>query len=47
LKNNKVPFVLGGSKESLLGSTIAFNKKYLKPNHILISGKPSLKRPFD
>lgn len=40
--------MLGGSKESLLGSVCAFHDKY-GPNsqHILISGKPNLKKSFE
>lgn len=39
--------MLGGSKESLYGSAKAFQKRYPNSKHILISGKPNLKRPFD
>lgn len=47
LEKDRFPFVYGGSKESLLGSSIAFHKKYPQARHILISGKPNLNRPYD
>lgn len=47
MEKDRFPFVYGGSKESLLGSSIAFHRKYPQARHILISGKPNLNRPYD
>jgi hypothetical protein len=45
--NQRLPFVFGGSKESLLGCANAFQKAYPEGRHILISGRPGLRRHED
>jgi len=48
IKNNKLPFVFGGSKEAAYGSALALRQSYPENHHhILIAGRPTLKRPFD
>jgi hypothetical protein len=48
LERGGVPFVYGGSKESLYGSALAFHDKYgVSSKHILISGKPNLNRALE
>jgi arginase family enzyme len=45
VKNKQLPFVLGGSKEGPYAATLAFSKVYQEYRHILIAGKPTLRRP--
>lgn len=47
IKNNQFPFIFGGSKEGTYGSNLAFQQLYSNSHHILIAGKPTLKRPYD
>jgi hypothetical protein len=48
MKNHKLPFIYGGSKESLYAGEMAFHEVFpTKTKHFVISGLPSLKRAYD
>lgn len=47
MKNRRVPFVFGGAKEGTYGASLGFGKVFDNYRHILIAGRPTLKRPYD
>ena len=47
MKNNQLPFVVGGAKEGSYGSSLAYSKVVPNHRHILLAGRPTLKRPYD
>ena len=47
VKNKQLPFVLGGSKEGTYGASLACSKLDKDHRHILLTGKPTLKRAYD
>lgn len=42
-----MPFIFGGAKEGTYAASQSFRQYYEKSHHILIAGKPTLKRPYD